>query len=58
MRFEDHDLSDLLSSLEAETAKQLNEIRYAQDDLIKIENRCKFNLALIHYLKKTYGDIK
>lgn len=58
MRFEDHNINDLLASLEAEVAKQLNEIRFAQEDLIKVENRCRFNLALIHHLKKTYGDIK
>ena len=42
---------DLLDSLIAETAKGLNEIRHAQDDLDKAENRLKFVLAVLHNLK-------
>jgi hypothetical protein len=52
MKFEEYSLTDLLQSLEAELAKGLSEIRHAQVDLDKAENRYVFALALIHYLKK------
>jgi hypothetical protein len=52
MKFEEYSLTDLLQSLEAELAKGLSEIRHAQGDLDKAENRYVFALALIHYLKK------
>lgn len=52
MRFEDYSLEELLISLEGELAKGLNEIRHAQQDLDKAENRYGFVLALIHYIKK------
>ena len=51
MRFEDYSLEELLASLEAELAKGLNEIRHAQNDLVRAENRYSFVLALIHYMK-------
>jgi hypothetical protein len=47
---------DLLDSLVAETAKALNEVRHAQDDLDKANNRLRFILAVIHSLK--IRDIK
>jgi len=52
MNFEEHSLAELLTSLEAELAKGLNELRHAQGDLDKAEGRYIFALALIHYLKK------
>jgi hypothetical protein len=51
MDFKDHNLKDLVVSLEAEVAKSLAEVRHAQDDLDKVENRQKFILALLHYIK-------
>jgi hypothetical protein len=58
MLFENHSLLELLGGLEAELAKGLSEIRHAQTDLEKAENRYKFSLAMIHYLKERYEDIK
>lgn len=58
MDFYDHSITDILKSLEGEIAKTLNEIRHAQDDLEKAENRQKFNLAVIHHLKLRYEDMK
>jgi hypothetical protein len=52
MNFEEHTVRDLIISLEAELAKGLSEIRHAQADLDKADNRYKFVLALIHYIKK------
>jgi hypothetical protein len=49
---------ELLVGLEGELAKGLSEIRHAQTDLEKAENRYKFSLAMIHYLKDRFGDIK
>jgi len=51
MEFHNHNLKDLVTSLEAEVAKSLAEVRHAQDDLDKVENRQKFILALLHYIK-------
>jgi hypothetical protein len=51
MIFDEHSLEELLRSLEAEIAKGSNEIAHAQQDLEKVQNRQKFILALIHYLK-------
>lgn len=56
MDFEKIPKSDLLDSLIAETAKALNEVRHAQDDLDKANNRLRFILAVIHNLK--IRDIK
>jgi len=58
MFFEEHDLLELLQGLEGELAKGLSEIRHARGDLEKAENRYKFSLAMIHYLKQQYGDMK
>jgi hypothetical protein len=58
MDFNDHSISEILKSLEGEVAKTLNEIRHAQDDLEKAENRQKFILAVIHHLKQRYEDMK
>jgi hypothetical protein len=57
MDFWDHSIPDILKSLEGEIAKTLNEVRHAQDDLEKAENRQKFNLAVIHHLKQRYEDM-
>jgi hypothetical protein len=58
MIFDEYSLFDLLRSLEGEVAKASAEITHAQNDLDKAMNRQKFILALIHYLKQRYGDIK
>jgi hypothetical protein len=42
---------DLIKSLEAETAKSLNETRTCLGDLEKIKARLSFILAIIHTLK-------
>ena len=52
MNFNDHSSEDLLKSLEAEVAKTISEMRHAQEDLDKAQNRQKFILALVHYLKQ------
>ena len=52
MLFDEHSVTDLLSSLEAEVAKSMSEISHAQQDLEKATNRQKFILALIHHLKQ------
>lgn len=44
--------TDVLDSLIAESAKSLNEIRHAQDDLQKADSRLRFILAAIHNLKQ------
>jgi hypothetical protein len=51
MDFENLSGSQLIHSLLAETAKALNEVRHAQDDLDKAESRLKFNLAVLNNLK-------
>lgn len=56
MDFGQKNTKDLLQSIEAELAKSLNEVRHAQDDLDKAENRLKFSLAVLHNLKNR--DIK
>ena len=56
MNFSEHSVKDLLQSIEAEVAKGLNEIRHAQDDLDKADNRLKFSLACLHSIKNR--DIK
>ena len=57
MIFDDYSLPDLVASLEGEVAKCISEIRHAQADLDKAENRQKFILALLHHIKHRYGDI-
>jgi hypothetical protein len=57
MDFNDHTIVDILKSLEGEVAKSLNEIRHAQDDLDKAQNRQKFILAVTHHLKQRYEDM-
>ncbi len=42
---------DLIKSLEAETAKSLNETKTCLGDLEKIKARLSFILAIIHTLK-------
>jgi len=51
MEFKEHQLIDLVQSLEAEVAKSINEIRHAEEDLNKAQNRQKFILALLHHIK-------
>lgn len=58
MDFNSKSIEDLILSLEGEMAKGLNEIRHAQADLEKAENRHKFVLALTHYIKEKYKDIQ
>lgn len=54
MDFDSVNHRDLIESLIGETAKGLNEVRHAQDDLEKVESRLKFNLAVLHNLKKRF----
>ena len=56
MDFNQVTTKDLLKSIEAELAKGLSEVRHAQDDLDKADNRLKFSLAVLHNLKNR--DIK
>ena len=56
MDFNQHPTKDLLKSVEAGLAKSLNEVRHAQEDLEKADNRLKFSLAVLHNLKNR--DIK
>lgn len=56
MDFKDLNNTEAVQTLLAETAKALNEVRHAQDDLEKVESRMKFNLALLHNL--TTRDLK
>lgn len=51
MNFEEHSSSDLLKSAEGEIAKALSEIRHAQDDIEKADNRLRFALAIVHSMK-------
>lgn len=51
MLFDEHSVHDLVKSLEAEIAKTISEVKHAQDDLDKAQNRQKFILAVIHHLK-------
>jgi hypothetical protein len=52
MNFDETPISDLLQGLEGEIAKSISEIRHAQEDLEKAQNRQKFILAVIHHLKQ------
>lgn len=56
MDFNNHTVEDLLTSLEAELAKSLSEVRHAQDDLDKANSRLRFAVALLHNIKNR--DIK
>ena len=56
MDFKDLNNTQVVQTLLAETAKALNEVRHAQDDLEKVESRMKFNLAILHNL--TTRDLK
>lgn len=56
MDFKDHNVGDLLKSLEAELAKSLNEVTHAQGDLEKAQSRLRFALAVLHNIKDR--DIK
>ena len=51
MKLEDYNDSELLSSLEAEVAKALNELRCLQGDADKVSARLKFSLAVLHTIK-------
>lgn len=51
MIFDDHSIPDLLKSLEGEVAKTISEMRSIEDTTEKVQNRQKFILALVHYLK-------
>ena len=50
--------SDIVDSLIAESAKALNEVRHAQDDLDKADSRLRFILAALHNLKMRNKDKK
>lgn len=56
MDFNDKSVSALLQSIEAELAKSINEVRHAQDDLDKAQNRLRFAVAVLHNIK--HRDIK
>jgi hypothetical protein len=58
MDFNDLGHSDIVDSLIAETAKALNEVRHAQDDLDKADSRLRFILAALHNLKMRNKDKK
>jgi hypothetical protein len=51
MDFQTLSNEQVLQSLVAETAKAINEVRHAQDDLDKADSRLRFILAAIHNLK-------
>ena len=51
MLFDDKPVEVILKSLEGEIAKALSELRCAKNDLSQCENRLKFILATVHYLK-------
>lgn len=51
MIFDNHTFPDIITSLEAEAAKALAEIRCARKDLDQAETRLRFLLSAIHYLK-------
>lgn len=58
MDFNDLGHSDIVDSLIAESAKALNEVRHAQDDLDKADSRLRFILAALHNLKMRNKDKK
>jgi hypothetical protein len=58
MDFNDLSPDDVLATLVAESAKALNEVRHAQDDLDKADSRLRFILAAIHNLRLRNKDKK
>ena len=52
MDFNNLSYEGILDTLVAESAKALNEVRHAQEDLDKAESRLRFVLAAIHNLKQ------
>jgi hypothetical protein len=58
MDFNDLSFDDVLTTLVAESAKALNEVRHAQDDLDKADSRLRFILAAIHNLRLRNKDKK
>lgn len=50
--FENHNVADILASLEEELAKGINETRAARADLDQAHRRTMFALAAIHHLKQ------
>jgi hypothetical protein len=55
--FDNHDIAEVLASLEEELAKGLNEIRHARQDLDQAHRRYMFAIAGIHHLKTRLGDL-
>jgi hypothetical protein len=55
--FDNHDVAEVLASLEEELAKGLNEIRHAKADLDQAHRRYMFAIAGIHHLKTRLGDL-
>lgn len=55
--FDNHDVAEVLASLEEELAKGLNEIRHARQDLDQAHRRYMFAIAGIHHLKTRLGDL-
>jgi len=51
MIFDNHSRDDILKSLIAEVAKALAELRCAKNDIQQAENRLKFLMSAIHYIK-------
>ena len=51
MIFDNHSQEDILQSLIAEAAKALAELRCAKNDLQQAENRLRFLMSAIHYIK-------
>lgn len=58
MDFNDLSRKDIIDSLVAETAKALNEVRHAQDDLNKADSRLRFILAALHNVRQRDTDKK
>ena len=55
--FDNHDVAEVIASLEEELAKSLAEIRHAKADLEQAHRRCMFAIAGIHNLKTRLGDL-
>ncbi|CAB4135316.1 hypothetical protein UFOVP646_1 [uncultured Caudovirales phage] len=55
--FDNHDVAEVLASLEEELAKGLNEIRHARQDLDQAHRRYMFAIAGVHHLKTRLGDL-
>lgn len=55
--FDNHDVAEVIASLEEELAKSLAEIRHAKTDLEQAHRRCMFAIAGIHNLKTRLGDL-